>query len=454
MQSMPRGNGKTGLTTGLVLCHLLGPEAEERGEIVSAAITQKQASIIHAEAAAIIRAVPAFSARCRITEQRKQIEVLEGDGVGSTYASLAADHGPALGLAPTLWVYDEMGSSPDRRLFDALRTASGKRTRTLGVVISTQAETDVHHFSTLIDEKAPGTVRQIMAAPTDADPFDIETLRACNPACGIYLNESDLVGEAGIAACSSGAEPSYRRFRLNQRVRTEADARICDATTWNRGAISVDETKLIGKTCVCGFDDASKHDLVALVMAFPSADGSFDIVCRFWTPLGQLAGRRPAERELFGQWLNAGWLTGVPGPIIDPEWIAREFALLNARFKIQEFRYDRTYMDGLKLAMSKVGVTPLPMTEFGQGYLSMGPALRRLGDLLRAGLVRHGGNPVLTHCVGNAVVTSDPAGNLKFDKGKSHSTSKLRIDGAPALAMSVAPGPSPEPPRDFRMMFI
>jgi len=346
-----------------------------------------------------------------------------------------------------------MGSSPDRRLFDALRTASGKRTRTLGVVISTQAETDVHHFSTLIDEKAPGTVRQIMAAPTDADPFDIETLRACNPACGIYLNESDLVGEAGIAACSSGTEPSYRRFRLNQRVRTEADARICDATTWNRGAISVDETKLIGKTCVCGFDDASKHDLVALVMAFPSADGSFDIVCRFWTPLGQLAGRRPAERELFGQWLNAGWLTGVPGPIIDPEWIAREFALLNARFKIQEFRYDRTYMDGLKLAMSKVGVT-LPMTEFGQGYLSMGPALRRLGDLLRAGLVRHGGNPALTHCVGNAVVTSDPAGNLKFDKGKSHSTSKPRIDGAPALAMSVAPGPSPEPPRDFRMMFI
>ena len=79
-------------------------------------------------------------------------------------------------------------------------------------------------------------------------------------------------------------------------------------------------------------------------------------------------------------------------------------------------------MDNLKLAMSKVDVA-LPMAEFGQGYLSMGPALRRLGDLLRAGQIRHGGNPVLTHCVGNAVVTTDPAGNLKFDKGKSHSTS-------------------------------
>ena len=320
-------------------------------------------------------------------------------------------------------------------------------------MISTQAETDEHHFSTLIDEKAPGTVRQIMVAPMDVDPFAIETLRACNPAANVYLNESDLVGEASMAACSSGAEPSYRRFRLNQRVRTDADARICDAATWNRGAVPVDEQKLIGKTCICGFDDAIKHDLVALVMAFPSADGSFDILCRFWTPLGQLAGRRPAERELFRQWLAADWLIGVPGMIIDPEWIAREFALLNARFKVQELRYDRTYMDGLRLAMSKADVA-LPMTEFGQGYLSMGPALRRLGDLLRAGQIRHAGHPILTHCIGNAVVVTDPAGNLKFDKGKSHSTSKLRIDGAPALAMSVAPGSQPEPPREFTMMFI
>ena len=46
----------------------------------------------------------------------------------------------------------------------------------------------------------------------DADPFDIETLRACNPACNVYLNESDLVGEASMAACSSGAEPAIAAF--------------------------------------------------------------------------------------------------------------------------------------------------------------------------------------------------------------------------------------------------
>ena len=83
----------------------------------------------------------------------------------------------------------------------------------------------------------------------------------------------------------------------------------------------------------------------------------------------------------------------------------------------------------------------------------MGPALQHLADKLRAGQVRHGGDPVLTSCIANAVVTVDAAGNQKFDRGRSHSTSKLRIDGAVALAMAMAPR-APEPPREFTMMFI
>ena len=35
IKSEPRGNGKTGLLAGLALCHLCGPEAEQRGEVYS-----------------------------------------------------------------------------------------------------------------------------------------------------------------------------------------------------------------------------------------------------------------------------------------------------------------------------------------------------------------------------------------------------------------------------------
>jgi phage terminase large subunit-like protein len=37
IKSEPRGNGKTGLLSGLALCHLLGPECEPRGEVYSCA---------------------------------------------------------------------------------------------------------------------------------------------------------------------------------------------------------------------------------------------------------------------------------------------------------------------------------------------------------------------------------------------------------------------------------
>ena len=82
IKSEPRGNGKTGLAAGLALVHLLGPEAEVRGEVYSAAYNKLQAALIFAEMKAIIEAVPEFECRCNLQRYGKIIEVLDGDGVG------------------------------------------------------------------------------------------------------------------------------------------------------------------------------------------------------------------------------------------------------------------------------------------------------------------------------------------------------------------------------------
>jgi Terminase large subunit, ATPase domain len=52
---------------------------------------------------------------------------------------------------PQLWVYDELGQSPDRKLFDVLDTAMGARDQPLGLVISTQAARDDAPMSELVD---------------------------------------------------------------------------------------------------------------------------------------------------------------------------------------------------------------------------------------------------------------------------------------------------------------
>src|SRR5262245_50975446 len=43
---VPRKNGKTALSAALALVHLLGPEAERRGQIVSAAADRGQAALL------------------------------------------------------------------------------------------------------------------------------------------------------------------------------------------------------------------------------------------------------------------------------------------------------------------------------------------------------------------------------------------------------------------------
>jgi hypothetical protein len=62
--SMPRKNGKTQLAAGLALAHLLGPEAEQRGQVFSAASDREQAAIIFKELEAFILSIPDFEERC------------------------------------------------------------------------------------------------------------------------------------------------------------------------------------------------------------------------------------------------------------------------------------------------------------------------------------------------------------------------------------------------------
>ena len=231
VSSIARGNGKTGLIAGLVLCHLIGPEAEPRGEIYSAACTSKQASLVFAEVEATLKAVPEFlQFRVKVSSFWRNMEVGTGPGAGTVYAVLSGEKEAAHGLAPTLWIYDELGIAPNRQLLDALQTASGKRTRSLGIAISTQAADDRHPFSQLIDDaiknEDPTIVVQLIAAGVDEDPFDEAVIRRVNPALGVFLNEEEILAEAAQAKRAPAFEPKFRNLRLNQRVDTRAEKRL------------------------------------------------------------------------------------------------------------------------------------------------------------------------------------------------------------------------------------
>ena len=71
--TLPRKNGKTALAAALALCHLLGPEAEQRGQVFSAASDREQAALVYREMEAIILSVPEFAERAHIQSFHKTI---------------------------------------------------------------------------------------------------------------------------------------------------------------------------------------------------------------------------------------------------------------------------------------------------------------------------------------------------------------------------------------------
>lgn len=440
VQSEPKGNGKTGMTAGICLCHLVGPEAELRGEVYSAAIDRAQAAIIFEEMEATIMATPWIADRVNVQRFHKRIEVVMGDGEGSKYESLSSDARGAHGRAPSLWVYDELAQAKDRRLLDNLVQGMSKRDEALGIILSTQAPNDEHPLSELIDDGLsggdPSVYVQLICAPEDANPFSEETLKACNPAWGKFLNTKDLMTQADRARRIPSMEPGFRNLRLNQRVHATEEDHMLTALLWKAGAVAPFIQP--GARCFGGLDLSGKNDLSALVLVFPSDDPepSYGIKPFFWTPEGQLEARRPAEEDLFRQWIKQGHIESIKGKIINYHQIALRLGELAEVYDIQAVAFDSWRIDEFKIEMADLGVS-VPMIPFIQGYKSMSPAIEKVQELALQNKLFHGGHPVLKSCVLNAkLVRNEGTGDMKIDKSRV-SSGAIRIDGAVAMAMAI-----------------
>ena len=436
--SEPRGNGKTGLIAGLELCHLLGPESEPRGEVYSAGIDRLQASLIFNEMEAIILQVEEFSVRCNVQRFRKQIEVLDGEGIGSKYEALSSDARRAHGLSPTFWAYDELAGAKDRDLLDNLTTAMGKRERSLGVVISTQAADDTHPLSQLIDDARDSPDRSmvchLISAPMDADPFSPDVIRSVNPAFGTFLDESDVMAEAERARRMPSFESAFRNLRLNQRISPDGRDQLLTPEQWEKGAgpVNAELFTTDARLVYGGIDLSARVDLTALVWACEDDDGNIHLLPRAWTPADTLLERVHRDRAPYDAWARAGFLVAVPGIAIDYDWVAQALGDDAARMNIVRLNYDRWRIEILRQSLARLGIA-VPLEPFGQGFKDMSPAVEAFEQLALEGRIRHGNNPLLRWCFSNALVSRDAAGNRKLDKSKAFG----RIDVAVAAIMAV-----------------
>tara|TARA_R110000751_G_scaffold180038_1_gene286412 strand:+ start:23825 stop:25447 length:1623 start_codon:yes stop_codon:yes gene_type:complete len=445
--SMGRKNGKTQLAAALALCHLLGPEAEPRGEVYSCALTRDQAAKLYAEMVAILNAHPELDDRCNVIRFKKEIEVLFGAGEGSIYTALSADAGSKMGLSPSFTVYDELGSAPNRHLFDAMDTAGGARDNPMMMVISTQAAADHAVMSELIDygQKVqcgdiddPSFHLTLFTTPQDADPWDKKSWLLANPAMGDFRSLQDVERQAAQARIVPSKESAFRNLILNQRV--SAVSRFIHKAEWDQCGGSVNLQTLQGRECYGGLDLGATRDLTAFVMVFPDDGGCFDVLAHFFMPEANIEERSNEDRVPYDLWAKQGFITLIPGATIDPGYVAEVIAQEAQSYDMQALAYDRWRIEDLKRELSLLSAH-LPLVAHGQGFKDMSPAVDTLERCVAEKMLRHGGNPVLSMCAANAVITRDPAGGRKLDKSKAVG----RIDGLVALAMALSVSARHEP---------
>lgn len=430
--SVARGQGKTVLAALLTLCHLCGPEAESRGECYSAGATKEQAGLVFAEMEAVILATAWMAARLNVQRFHKRIEDYE---TGSVYRALASDGAAVHGTASSFICADELAQWKKRELFDVLRTSMGKRDEPLMLAIGTQSPNPLNIMSELVDYAArvnggeiddPSFHGVLYAVPEDADPYDPDNWILANPAIGTFVSAEQIADEAERARRMPTFEPAFLNLHCNMRV--DAEPKAINPAEWDACGARFDLKALRGKRCYAGLDLSAVRDLSAVVLYFP--DGG-EVVPFFWCPKAGIEIKEEVDRVPYRTWAKQGFIEPTPGKAIDKRYIGRQLAKISAEYDLRAIAYDRHAIEDLTVILDGEGVK-LPLEPWGQGYVSMGPAIDAFETVLLEGDLKHAMHPVLRWNASNLLFDTDPAGNRKPNKARSTD----RIDGMAALIMA------------------
>lgn len=443
--SMGRKNAKTTFCALILLLHLAGPEFQRNSQLYSAAQSRDQAALLYELAAKIVRFSPDLMAHIKLRDSSKELLCPE---LGTFYKALSADVATSFGKSPVLVVHDELGQvkGPRSPLYDALESAFAAHDNPLSLIISTQAPTDADLLSVLIDDALTGADPMIKcvlySAPLDMDAFSEEAIRAANPHFDDFMNQKEVLKSATDAKRMPVKEASYRNLNLNQRV--EAKSPFISREVWKANGVA--PAVILHKRLRVwgGLDLSAVADLTSLVL-MDESEGAWNLRPTFWLPGEGLEERSRGDRVPYDLWAKQGLLLTTPGKSIEYEFIASYLRTeVFDKHDVQKLAFDRYNWKFLRPWLEKIGFSEqelMKFVEFGQGYVSMSPAIREFESKLMQGKIRHGNHPVLTMCAANAVIMQDPAGNKKFAKNKTTG----RIDGMVATAMAIGVMPVVDP---------
>lgn len=428
-----RKNGKSTRLAGVGL-YMLTADAEHGGEVYSAATKKDQAKIVWGEARRMVLASPELRSRVRVFAANMNVPALL-----AKFEPLGADSDSLDGLNISCAIVDELHAHKSRDLWDVLETATGARNQPLIYAITTAGRSKQSVCWELRDyacKVLEGVIQDdsffaiIFTIDEGDDWTDPATWPKANPGLGISVKIDDLQRKVEKARHLPAAQAAFKRLHLN--VWSDGAGSWLDIDAWDENGLPVDPDELVGREGYGGLDLSTTTDITAFVKVFPPVeeDEPWKALARFWVPAENIDKRARTDRVPYDVWRDQGFIEATPGNVVDYRAIEAGIVADAQIFDLREIAYDRFNSSQLVTELMGEGVTMVP---FGQGFVSMAAPTRELEKLVIAGLLAHGGNPVLRWMASNVVVIEDPAGNMKPAKNKSSE----KIDGIVALIMAI-----------------
>lgn len=450
---IPKKNGKTELTAGLGLYHLLA-DGEGNPQIYIVAADKENAGICYNAMKTMAEQEVWILKRVKVVDSRREIRLRDGSGFVKV---LSADAENKHGYNPSCVIFDELHAQPNRKLWDVMTFGAGSaRKQPTWLVLTTAGDDpDRNSIGWEIHEKC----RAILAArdgtgdPERDDPlwlpimyglpddpeelakidiFDENLWHRVNPSLGVTIPIRTLRNEARAAKQSEASERLFRWLRLNQWIAVKAvgwlPLTLYDRTQWHVPELEAGlsgpvlrkamREKLRGKRCYSGLDLSSTTDLSALVHVFPPQPGLPQWVVLFegWRPRDTVLEMERKDHVPYRDWERAGYLHLCDGDMID-------FTAIKDTIKEAARRYDLRLL-GVDPYLSReisgeLRDSGLNVIEVRQNMAEMSPAMKEIEKLLRGGQMVHEHNTCARWCFGNVRCAVDGNENLKPMKNKS-----------------------------------
>ena len=425
-EQIGKKNGKsTDAATTALYCMTV--DGESGAEIYSAATSRDQAKIIFETARQMIMRSP---------ELKEYVNVLTSNinvpSTASKFEPVSKEAGTLDGKDVYVGLIDELHAHKNREVYDILKGGTVARTQPLIWVVTTAGFNangicrERYEYAKKVLEGVfeDDTLFAYIAQPDEGDDIlDPKNFIKANPNLGVSVKINDLKIKAKQAREIPAAYNQFACKHMNMWVSSSVAWMNMDK--WNNSGRGI-EVDLLHRRCYCGVDLSAKLDLTSVVLDFPLENGYYAALHHSFIPEATMIEKEHKDNVPYSAWVRQGYLTAIPGEVIEQQWIMDYIMAQAKKYNIVEIDYDPWNASEFGQRMESEGFT---CVEVRQGVYSLSEPMKDVERLAVQGKIVHFGDPVLRWAVSNIVATADSNGNIKPDKSKT----TQRIDPGAAL---------------------